>query len=136
MMDIWSAAGFFGVTIYLLWKELLPRWRAWRKKTLSRSWPLTETKFDSGEVKPLLVQVDGGSGTLYRLEAILTYGDTTCPFKIRYENLFRDLREAELMLTSLRQGPTYVRYNPLARSEYVFDPYNDVRGPASAISAG
>ncbi len=105
----------------------LEKLHARRKRRLARHWPLANVTVFRSELHEFKMVE---AGTLYRVDLRYSYraADELLSelFFGQYAEDFRSRDEGEIALMSLTQRPLYVRYNPVAPSEYLMaDPYKD-----------
>jgi hypothetical protein len=86
-----------------------------RKHAARISWPMTEARFERGDI------------TGARVEVRFAYAVSGNEYPGFYSEDCTHRDEAERVLGSLRNGPLYVRYNPSDAADYFIDPYRDIR---------
>ncbi len=97
---------------------------AWLRRRAVNRWPVTPATFTKGHIQ----FVYAGDGNVPQVQMWFTYrvsGETLAGY---YEEIFQQVQDAERLLTSLADGPLYVRYNLSNPIDYHMDPYRDV-GP-------
>ncbi len=62
-----------------------------------------------------------------RLDLVFSYAIADREYSGRYSERSIYRRDAEQLMASLKKGPLYVRYNPSDPSDYLMDPYRDMR---------
>lgn len=104
------------------------RFRAKRKHKLSVEWPMVAGIFRSGVVSAFRTG-NMGDAINYRLTMEISYrvGDSEHPGEYIHE--FHTEEDAVALMRSLERGPLFVRYDPVSPSQYLIDPYRDVRAP-------
>jgi hypothetical protein len=115
---------------------LLVRFRAYRKRKRSVDWPMIGGTFQSGSIEPIRGGY-AGEGVNFRLKVEYSYAVQDSAYSGKYTREFLTEDEAISLQRSLKQGPLYVRYNPVSPADCVLDPYRDVwqpTGPAAASS--
>ena len=100
---------------------LASAWRVKRRRSeASLGWPMVPANIDAIGVSE---DVEGGG----RLDLMFSYVIADQEYRGRYSKTSIYRRDAEQLMTSLQKGPLYVRYNPSDPSDYLIDPYRDVR---------
>ncbi len=134
MKHLWSflPVGIAGVYMLVV---LISRLRAYRKRIQSVEWPMISATFKSGSIDPFQGGYIG-EGTKFRLKAEFSYSVADAVYPGNYVRDFLAEDDAASLQQSLKQGPVYIRYNPVSPAEYILDPYRDVWQPIGSSDAG
>ncbi len=114
----------FGIILVsLAW----PKIRQWRNHRLSSRWPTVPGRFNNGTVAKSARGTGDTAADVYELTAYFSYTANDEIYEGKYTEDFLYGSQAQQLLRSLKNGPLYVRYNPIEPWVSLLDPYRDVR---------
>ena len=105
---------------------IMPNPVVWFRDLISRRWTIAEAKVFTSTITCSRSwsrdhQMD------YQLAVTYTYKAEGCPQFGDYRQTFSDELGAKQLLSSLEQGPMYIRFNPKRPWRSYLNPYRDVR---------
>jgi hypothetical protein len=109
------ALPFVVLTLVLAASWLVKR----RRNGASLAWPMVGAKFEAGSVS--------GGDVDSRLDLIFSYMVSGKEYRGHFTETSVLRGNYEDLLKSFKQGPLYVRYNPSDPSDYLMNPYRDMR---------
>ena len=105
----------------------VPALREWYKRQFSHRWPVAAAECKRGNVTEVIKSAGEINYDAYRMTAFFSYKVENEIYEGEYTEDFRSLSDARQILSSLKNGPLYVRYNPAKPWDNVLNPYRDLK---------